>query len=140
MVTPSNDSTDDTVEKANRDFKGGRHGGDIQGIIDHLDYVDELGATAIWSTPLLEDNDEKYSYHTYAQSDLYKIDPRYGTNEDYKHLADELHKKDMKLIMDYVTNHWGATHWMMQDLPFKDWIHQFDDNDGKDFPVKGICK
>ena len=135
----TNDSTDDTVEKANRDFKGGRHGGDIQGIIDHLDYVDELGATAIWSTPLLEDNDEKYSYHTYAQSDLYKIDPRYGTNEDYKRLADELHKKDMKLIMDYVTNHWGATHWMMQDLPFKDWIHQFDDNDGKDFPVKGYA-
>lgn len=136
---PTNDSVDGLAEKANRDFKGGRHGGDIQGIIDHLDYIDELGATALWSTPLLEDNDERYSYHTYAQSDLYKIDPRYGTNEDYKRLADELHKKDMKLIMDYVTNHWGATHWMMQDLPFKDWIHQFDDNEGKDFPVAGYA-
>ncbi|KEZ92122.1 glycoside hydrolase family 13 protein [Nonlabens ulvanivorans] len=136
---PSNDSTDDTVEKVNRDFKGGRHGGDIQGIIDHLDYIDNLGATALWSTPLLEDNDEKYSYHTYAQSDLYKIDPRYGSNEDYKRLGDELHKRDMKLIMDYVTNHWGATHWMMQDLPTQTWIHQFDDNRGKDFPVAGYA-
>ncbi|GAK92862.1 alpha-amylase (neopullulanase) SusA [Nonlabens ulvanivorans] len=136
----SNDSTDDTVEKANREFKGGRHGGDIQGIIDHLDYIDDLGATALWSTPLLEDNDKKYSYHTYAQSDVYKIDPRYGTNEDYKRLGDELHKRGMKLIMDYVTNHWGgATHWMMQDLPTQSWIHQFDDNRGKDFPVAGYA-
>ncbi|MGJ8683339.1 MAG: glycoside hydrolase family 13 protein [Nonlabens sp.] len=136
---PSNDSTDDTVEKANREFKGGRHGGDLQGVIDHLDYLEDLGVTALWSTPLLEDNDKKYSYHTYAQSDLYKIDPRYGTNEDYKRLGDELHKRDMKLIMDYVTNHWGATHWMMQDLPTQTWIHQFDDNTGKDFPVAGYA-
>jgi len=135
----SNDSTDDTVEKANRDFKGGRHGGDIQGIINHLDYIDDLGATAIWSTPLLEDNDARYSYHTYAQSDLYKIDARYGTNEDYKRLANEMHKRDMKLIMDYVTNHWGATHWMMQDLPTQTWLHQFDDHNGKDFPVAGYA-
>ena len=136
---PSNDSTDDTAEKANRELNGGRHGGDIQGIIDHLDYVEDLGTTAIWSTPLLEDNDQAYSYHTYAQSDLYKIDSRYGTNEDYKRLGDELHKRDMKLIMDYVTNHWGATHWMMQDLPTQTWIHQFDDNAGKDFPVAGYA-
>jgi glycosidase len=136
---PSNDSVDGMTEKANRKLKGGRHGGDIQGIIDHLDYIDQLGATAIWSTPLLEDNDERYSYHTYAQSDLYKIDPRYGTHADYKRLVDELHKRDMKLIMDYVTNHWGATHWMMQDLPTQTWIHQFDDNLGKDFPVAGYA-
>ncbi|GAL75305.1 alpha-amylase (neopullulanase) SusA [Nonlabens ulvanivorans] len=103
----SNDSTDDTVEKVNRDFKGGRHGGDLQGVIDHLDYLEDLGVTSLWSTPLLEDNDKRYSYHTYAQSDLYKVDPRYGSNEDYKRLGDELHKRDMKLIMDYVTNHWG---------------------------------
>ncbi len=134
-----NDSVDGLAEKANRALKGGRHGGDIQGIIDHIDYIHDLGATALWSTPLLEDNDARYSYHTYAQSDLYKIDPRYGTNEDYKRLAEELHKKDMHLIMDYVTNHWGATHWMMQDLPTPDWIHQFDDNKGKDFPVAGYA-
>jgi glycosidase len=135
----SNDSVDGMTEKVNREFKGGRHGGDIQGIIDHLDYVDQLGATAIWSTPLLEDNEELYSYHGYAQSDLYKIDPRYGTNADYKRLGDELHKRDMKLIMDYVTNHWGAMHWMMQDLPTETWIHKFDDNIGKDFPVAGYA-
>ncbi|WP_299899173.1 glycoside hydrolase family 13 protein [uncultured Aquimarina sp.] len=122
---PSNDSHKDTVEKADRSKPGGRHGGDIQGIIDHLDYLNELGATAIWSTPLLEDNEPVYSYHTYAQSDLYKIDPRYGINEDYKRLATEMHKLDMKLIMDYVTNHWGSKHWMIKDLPTKDWIHQW---------------
>ncbi len=118
-----NDSHPDVVEKVNRAFDGGRHGGDIQGIINHLDYLDDLGVTALWSTPLLEDNEPTYSYHTYAQSDYYKIDPRYGTNVDYKRLADEMHKKDMKLIMDYVTNHWGSKHWMIQDLPTKDWIH-----------------
>jgi len=120
---PNNDSHPDVVEKVNRDFDGGRHGGDIQGIINHLDYLDDLGVTAIWSTPLLEDNEPTYSYHTYAQSDYYKIDPRYGTNDDYKRLADEMHKKNMKLIMDYVTNHWGSKHWMIQNLPTKDWIH-----------------
>ncbi|WP_203296382.1 glycoside hydrolase family 13 protein [Luteirhabdus pelagi] len=120
---PNNDSTDDTVEKVNRSFDGGRHGGDIQGIINHLDYIDNLGFTAIWSTPLLEDNEPVYSYHTYAQSDYYKIDPRYGTNEDYARLAAEMRKRDMHLIMDYVTNHWGSKHWMIEDLPMKDWIH-----------------
>jgi neopullulanase len=74
---------------------------------------------------MLEDNDPAYSYHTYAQSDVYRIDPRYGTNEEYKELAREMHKRDMKLIMDYVTNHWGAEHWMIKDLPTYDWINQF---------------
>ncbi|WP_438424331.1 glycoside hydrolase family 13 protein [Aquimarina macrocephali] len=122
---PENDSHKDTVEKADRSNPGGRHGGDIQGVIDHLDYLKDLGVTALWSTPLLEDNESTYSYHTYAQSDLYTIDPRYGTNEDYKRLASEMHKQDMKLVMDYVTNHWGSKHWMIKDLPTKDWIHQW---------------
>ncbi len=122
---PSNDSSKEMKEKADRDSEGGRHGGDIQGIIDHLDYINELGATTVWSTPLLEDNDEKYSYHTYAQSDVYRIDPRFGTNDDYKRLGSELHKRDMKLVMDYVTNHWGIEHWMIKDLPTYDWIHQW---------------
>lgn len=122
---PENDSHPAMVEKVNRDKKGGRHGGDIQGIIDHLDYLEDLGVTAIWSTPLLEDNDSTYSYHTYAQSDVYNIDPRFGTNEDYKRLASEMEERDMKLIMDYVTNHWGAEHWMIKDLPTYNWIHQF---------------
>ena len=122
---PDNDSVKGLADKLNREAEGGRHGGDIQGIIDHLDYIKDLGATAIWSTPLLEDNDKAYSYHTYAQSDVYKIDPRYGSNEDYQRLAEEMHERDMKLIMDYVTNHWGAEHWMIKDLPTYDWIHQF---------------
>ncbi len=124
-----NDSTDDTVEEVNRTELSGRHGGDIQGIINHLDYLYELGVTALWSTPLLEDNEPILSYHTYAQSDYYKIDPRYGSNDDYKRLASEMHKRDMKLIMDYVTNHWGSKHWMIQDLPTKDWIHYWDSGD-----------
>jgi neopullulanase len=122
---PANDSTENTTEKANRNDSNGRHGGDIEGIIQHLDYLKELGATAIWPTPLCEDNVKNYSYHGYAQTDLYKIDPRYGTNDDYLRLSSEMHKKDMKLIMDYVTNHWGSEHWMIKDLPTKDWIHQW---------------
>ena len=122
----NNDSNDLTNEKLNRDLPGGRHGGDIEGIINHLDYLQELGVTTLWNTPLCEDNEVAYSYHTYAQSDVYKIDPRYGTNEDYAHLAAELHKRQMKLVMDYVTNHWGKEHWMMKDLPTHDWIHQFE--------------
>ncbi|WP_310377481.1 glycoside hydrolase family 13 protein [Flavobacterium sp.] len=122
----NNDSDNSTTEKYNRELPGGRHGGDIQGIINHLDYIQELGVTTIWSTPLCEDNDAKYSYHTYAQSDVYKIDPRYGTNVDYVHLASELHKRKMKLVLDYVTNHWGLEHWMIRDLPTHDWINQFE--------------
>jgi neopullulanase len=122
---PDNDSNPNLLEKANRSNKDGRHGGDIEGIIKNLDYIKELGATAIWPTPLCEDNDERGSYHTYGQSDVYKIDPRFGTNEDYLRLSSELHKRGMKNIMDYVTNHWGYKHWMMNDLPTYDWIHQF---------------
>lgn len=122
---PSNDSEKSVTEKADRNNPGGRHGGDIAGIVKHLDYIKELGATAIWPTPICEDNDKNYSYHGYGQSDVYKIDPRYGTNEEYLNLSSEIHKRDMKLIMDYVTNHWGAEHWMIKDLPTYDWIHQF---------------
>ncbi|WP_166922761.1 glycoside hydrolase family 13 protein [Flavobacterium poyangense] len=123
---PKNDSNASLTDKENRKEPSGRHGGDIEGIIKNLDYIASLGATTIWSTPLNEDNDKQHSYHTYAQSDVYKIDPRYGTNEDYVRLSAEMHKKDMKLVMDYVTNHWGITHWMIKDLPAKSWINQFE--------------
>ena len=126
---PKNDNTSDTSEKANRKNPNGRHGGDISGIIKNLDYIQDLGATTVWSTPLLEDNEPVTSYHGYAQSDYYKIDPRYGTNEDYKKLADELHQRKMKLVMDYVTNHWGSKSWLIQDLPSKDWIHYWNDGE-----------
>ena len=122
---PDNDSHPSVKEKADRSKPGGRHGGDIQGIINNLDYIKDLGATAIWSTPLCEDNDETYSYHTYGQSDLYRIDPRYGTNEDYVRLVEEAHKRGLKIIKDVVPNHWGAEHWMIHDLPTYDWLHQF---------------
>jgi len=122
---PNNDSTADTSEKADRSKPGSRHGGDIEGIIKNLEYLQQLGATAIWNTPLCEDNDERGSYHGYGQSDVYKIDSRYGTNEDYLRLSNELHKRGMKNIMDYVTNHWGWQHWMYKDLPSYDWVHQF---------------
>ncbi|WP_159800691.1 glycoside hydrolase family 13 protein [Flavobacterium sp. MK4S-17] len=121
----ANDNHKETTEKADRNNNFGRHGGDIEGIINNLDYIEELGATAIWSTPLCEDNDSRGSYHGYAQSDVYRIDPRYGSNEDYLKLSAELKKRDMKLIMDYVTNHWGSEHWMYKDLPTYDWVHQF---------------
>lgn len=123
---PNNGSDALTVEKYNRELPGGRHGGDIQGIINHLDYIQELGATTLWSTPLCEDNDANYSYHNYGQSDVYKIDPRYGTNENYVKLSSEIHKRKMKLVLDYVTNHWGLEHWMIKDLPTHDWINQFE--------------
>lgn len=126
---PGNDSHPDVTEKSNRNDIGGRHGGDIQGIIDNLDYLNDLGATTIWSTPLTEDNEKTYSYHGYASSDLYKIDPRYGTNNDYVKLSQELHKRNMKLIMDFVPNHWGLHHWLIQDLPSKDWIHYWKEGD-----------
>ena len=122
---PNNDSDKSVTEKADRANPNGRHGGDIQGIINNLDYLKNLGVTAVWPTPLCEDNDERGSYHTYGQSDVYKIDPRFGTNEDYVNLSAELHKRGMKNIMDYVTNHWGYKHWMMNDLPTYDWLHQF---------------
>jgi len=123
---PDNDSTDDTVEKVQRSNPGRRHGGDLQGIIDHLDYIADLGATAIWSTPLLLDDENGASYHGYSCSDYYKIDPRYGTNELYRTYVEECHKRGLKVIMDIVPNHSSTTHWWYDDQPFEDWTHQWD--------------
>ena len=127
----SNDSQPNLTEKANRNLPSGRHGGDLRGIIKNLDYLQNLGVTALWLTPANEDNEKQTSYHGYAQTDLYKIDGRYGTNEEYLELSRELQKRGMLLIQDYVTNHWGISHWLIQDLPTKDWIHQFSDGEGK---------
>ena len=122
----SNDSVPQLTEKVNRNNRDGRHGGDLKGIINQLDYLKNLGTTTLWLTPVCEDNEPKTTYHGYAQTDLYKIDARYGSNEDYQKLSQELKKRDMKLVMDYVTNHWGASHWLIKDLPTKEWIHWFD--------------
>lgn len=121
----SNDSKKVLTDKANRSIPDSRHGGDLRGIINNVDYIQNLGATAVWLTPVNEDNEKQHSYHGYAQTDLYKIDGRYGTNEDYRELSRELNKRGMYLIQDYVTNHWGISHWMIQDLLSQDWIHKF---------------
>lgn len=127
---PSNDTMPQTAEALDRQAYDGRHGGDIQGIIDRLDYISELGATAIWSTPLLLDNEPQGSYHGYACGDYYHIDPRFGTNELYRELVAKAHEKGLKVIMDMVTNHCGTAHWWMKDMPFKDWVHIFPEYTG----------
>ena len=115
------------AEKADKNNIHGRFGGDIQGVINSLDHISSLGATAIWATPFLEDNEAAWSYHGYACSDYYHIDPRHGSNELYKQMVEKAHEKGIKIIMDMVPNHCGACHWWMKDLPYQDWINQFDE-------------
>lgn len=102
-----------------------RHGGDIQGILHHLDYLQDLGIKSIWVTPLIENNQPKTSYHGYAATDNYKIDPRFGTNELYKKLSEECHKRGIKLIADMVYNHWGNEHYLFKEMPDSSWFHWF---------------
>ncbi|MBK7028274.1 MAG: cyclomaltodextrinase C-terminal domain-containing protein [Bacteroidales bacterium] len=122
---PSNDNMTGMLEKADRNNPHGRHGGDIKGISNHLDYLQKMGITAIWCTPLLENNMPAASYHGYAITDLYKIDPRFGTNESYRDMVMEAHRKGIKIIMDMVFNHYGTKHWWMKDLPQKDWVNEW---------------
>lgn len=124
-ANPSNDIKPSMLEKTmDRKNDYGRHGGDIQGIHDHLDYIQSMGFTAIWPTPMLTNDMPRSSYHGYAITDFYEVDPRFGTLEEYKQLAAELHQKNMKLIMDMVANHCGVEHWWMKDFPFDDWVNQ----------------
>lgn len=109
----------------NRDSMYYRHGGDLQGIISKLDYLQDLGVTALWLNPVLENDQPKTSYHGYANTENYKIDRRFGTNELYKKLVDELHKRGMKMIKDLVHNHIGSQHWTIKDQPMKDWVHNW---------------
>ena len=122
---PSNNSTKDTREKSDKNNVNGRFGGDIQGIINSFDHIAKLGCTAIWPTPLLCDDEEAWSYHGYACSDYYHIDPRYGSNALYAQMVQKAHEKGLKILMDMVPNHCGAAHWWMKDLPYKNWINQF---------------
>lgn len=121
-----NDNHPDMAEKANPTQPGGRHGGDLLGVMEQLPYLKDLGATTLWMTPIMQDNEPTYSYHGYAQSDLYQVDPRYGNNEEFKQMVLEAHRQGLKVIKDEVTNHWSSKHWMIQDLPTSSWIHQFD--------------
>ncbi len=121
---PDNDINESLNEKAiNRKDNYARHGGDIAGITSKLDYIADMGFTAIWSSPLLTNDMPAQSYHGYAMTNFYEVDPRFGTFEEYKKLADEGRKRGIKLIMDQVANHCGLEHWWMKDLPFSDWVN-----------------
>ena len=125
------DTANDIVKSYNekqfsRDSLTYRHGGDLQGVIDHLDYIKDLGATAVWLTPVQENNQPRASYHGYAITDHYKVDPRFGTNRLYTQFVNKAHDKGLKVIMDMVYNHVGTEHWFIKSLPSNDWIHQFD--------------
>ncbi|WP_330947327.1 glycoside hydrolase family 13 protein [Thermomonas sp. LB-4] len=131
LVTPdrfangdaSNDSIAGMRERANRGSANGRHGGDIAGMRRRLGYIASLGFTQLWPTPLLENDQPDSSYHGYAITDLYRIDPRMGSNADYRVLAREAKAQGIGLVMDVVLNHIGAEHWWMRDLPAADWIN-----------------
>ena len=101
---------------------GGRHGGDIQGIVDHLDYLDDLGVTAIWLNPVQFNRGR--SSHGYAISDYYLVDPRLGSNEEYCAMIEKAHEKGIKVVMDMIFNHCGSSHWWMADIPSSDWFNQ----------------
>ena len=121
----TNDSVTAYAQGVNRNIPGARHGGDIDGIISKIPYLSELGITALWTTPLFENNDSQYSYHHYGCTDYYKIDPRFGRNEDYLRLANTCHAKDIKLIIDVVPNHCSSAHWWLKDKPAKDWFNEW---------------
>lgn len=109
--------------KADRSDLGARHGGDLKGIMDHLDYIEQLGVTAIWLTPVLENDMPGGSYHGYATTDYYRVDPRFGTNEDYRRLIAECHKRGIKVVMDMIFNHCGLDHPWLADMPARDWLN-----------------
>jgi glycosidase len=132
LITPdrfaNGDPTNDIIEglneiKIDRNDGYARHGGDLRGIINHLDYIEDLGYTAVWPTPVLMNDMFQGSYHGYAITDYHKVDPRFGSLEDYKELSSKLKEKEMKLIMDQVANHSGLEHYWMKDLPFDDWVN-----------------
>ena len=121
---PANDIVKGMKEtKIDRKDDYARHGGDIKGITNHLDYIDEMGFTAIWSCPLLTNDMPRTSYHGYAITDLYEVDPRFGDLEDYVELSKQASERGMKIVMDQVANHCGSEHWWMKDLPFSDWVN-----------------
>lgn len=137
LITPDRfanaDASNDQVKEMNekvysRDSIYGRHGGDIAGIIEHLDYIDDLGCNALWICPLVENNEFKASYHGYAITNHYKIDPRFGSNDLYGELMSELHSRDMKMVMDVIYNHFGSQHHLFLSPPdsgFFNWHEEF---------------
>ena len=120
---PDNDSLPRLKEKVNRKNKDGRHGGDLQGVIGHLDYISDMGFTQIWLNPVLENDHPKFSYHGYSTTDYFKIDARFGDNELYRRFSKEAKKKGIGIIKDVIPNHIGSEHWWMKDLPSSDWVN-----------------
>ncbi len=119
-----NDTLPGLFEGAHRDKPNGRHGGDLKGIADHLDYFQGLGVTALWLNPVLENNQPQWSYHGYAITDLYRVDRRFGSNEQYRQLIEQCHARGLKMIQDMVMNHIGAESYLAKDPPEADWVHQ----------------
>lgn len=120
---PNNDAVASLKEQPNRKYKGGRHGGDIQGVIDNLGYIKDMGFTQIWPMPLVQNDMQQYSYHGYSATDFYQIDGRFGSNELYLTLSEEAGKRGIGIIQDVVLNHIGSEHWWMRDKPSSDWIN-----------------
>ena len=120
-----NDTLPNFYEGTHRDKPYSRHGGDLKGISNHLSYLQNLGVTALWINPVLENNQKHSSYHGYSITDLYNVDKRFGTNEEYVALINQAHQSGMKIIQDMVMNHIGSYHWLFRDLPEKSWVHQF---------------
>jgi len=129
----ANDSVKGYIQGVNRMLLGARHGGDIEGIIKNIPYIADLGATALWTTPLFDNNDVNYSYHHYGCSDYYKIDPRLGKNEDYLRLTEACHENNLKLIIDIVPNHCSSAHWWMKDKPANDWFNEWPTYTGSNY-------
>jgi glycosidase len=120
---PSNDDIEGMGDPVDRSDPNGRHGGDIRGIADRLDYIAELGFTAIWLNPVLENRMPEVSYHGYATTDFYRVDPRFGSNEAYRALVQQARAQGIDVIMDMIVNHIGSGHWWMDDLPTDDWLN-----------------
>ncbi len=120
---PRNDEFADMADSLHRAEPYGRHGGDIAGITEHLDYIGEMGFTAIWLNPVLENDMPHASYHGYATTDYYRVDPRYGSNDEYRDMVSQARNMGIKVIMDQIANHCGSEHWWMRDPPFEDWLN-----------------
>jgi glycosidase len=134
LITPdrfaNGDPKNDALENVgvNRNDPNARHGGDLAGIEQHLDYIKDAGFTTVWLNPVQENKMPGGSYHGYAITDFYNIDPRFGTNTQFAALTKTMHNKGLKVVMDMIFNHCGSSHWWMKDLPSKDWINN---NSGK---------
>lgn len=120
---PENDEVVGMPDALDRSDGRARHGGDLQGIAMSLDYIEEMGFTAVWVNPVLENNMPTFSYHGYAATDFYRVDPRLGSNEEYRRLIQEMDSRGIRMIMDMILNHCGSEHWFVQDPPTGDWIN-----------------